>query len=181
MPLLPLSNQFDVLSITPQNEDTVHVSESVTETASRQDASPEEPPKSPSTRMKCWECRLLKTYVVAVNPSPYLSNLKVGIQTTNTAKVKGVAALLDSGATGLFIDSNFVAAEKLMMCSLTCPTPVYNVDGTLNEAGSICSVVNLILCFQNHSEHAVFAVTNLGKHKMILGYPWLWDHNPKVD
>ena len=41
VPSLPLSNQFAVLSITPQNEDTFHVSESVTETANRQDTSSE--------------------------------------------------------------------------------------------------------------------------------------------
>ena len=131
--------------------------------------------------MKHWECRLPKTYVVAANPSPNSLNLKVGIQTTDTAEVKGVTALLDSGATGLFIDSDFVAAEKLMTRSLTRPAPVYNVDGTLNEAGSIRRVVDLILQYQNHLEHAIFTVTNLGKHKMILGYPWLWDHNPEVD
>ena len=77
--------------------------------------------------MKHWEHRLPKTYVVAANPSPNSLHLKVGIQTTDTAEVKGVTALLDSGATGLFIDSNFVAAEKLTICSLTCPAPVYNV------------------------------------------------------
>ena len=92
-----------------------------------------------------------------------------------------MTALLDSGATGLFIDSDFVAAEKLTTHSLTHPAPMYNVDGTPNEAGSICSVVDLILQYQNHSERAIFAVTNLGKHKMIFGYPWLWDHNSKVD
>ena len=105
------------------------------------------------------------------NSSPNSLNLKVGIQTTDTAEVKGVTALLESGATRLFIDINFVATEKLMTHSPTHPTPVYNVDWTPNEAGSICSVVDLILRFQNHSEHAIFAVTNLGKHKMILGYP----------
>ena len=93
MPLLPLLNQFTVLSTTPQNEDTVHVSESVTETANRQDASPKETPKSPSMRMKHWEHRLPKTYVVDANPSPNLLHLKVGIQTTDTAEVKGVTAL----------------------------------------------------------------------------------------
>ena len=103
VPSLLLSNQFAVLSITPQNKATVPVSKSVTETVNRQDTSPKESPKSPTTRMKCWEHRLPKTYVVAVNPSPNLLHLKVGIQTTDTAEVKGVTALLDSGATGLFI------------------------------------------------------------------------------
>ena len=91
----------------------------------------------------------------------------------DTAEVKGITALLDSGATRLFIDSNFVATEKLMTCLLMCSAPMYNVDGTPNEAGSIRSVVDLILLFQNHLECAIFGVTNLGKHKMILGYPWL--------
>jgi hypothetical protein len=37
----------------------------------------------------------------------------VEIQMTNTAEVKGVTALLDSGATGLFINRDFALAEKL--------------------------------------------------------------------
>ena len=55
VPSLPLLNWFAVLSVNPQNEDTVHVSKSVTVTVNRPDASPKEPPKSPSTRMKHWE------------------------------------------------------------------------------------------------------------------------------
>ena len=27
----------------------------------------------------------------------------------------------------------------------------------------------------------IFVVTNLGKHKMIIGYPWLHKHNPEVN
>jgi hypothetical protein len=42
-------------------------------------------------------------------------------------------------------------------------------------------VVDVILRFRDHSECAIFAVTNLGKHKMILGYPWLRNHNPEVN
>ena len=103
MPSLPLSNQFAVLHITPQNEDTVHVSESVTETANRQDILPKESLKSLTTRMKCWECRLPKTYVVAANPSPNSLHLKVGIQTTDTAEVKGVTSLLESGVSELIL------------------------------------------------------------------------------
>ena len=100
---------------------------------------------------------------------------------TNTAEVKGVTALLDSGAMGLFIDSDFALAEKLTLRPLTRPAPMYNVDGTPNEGGAIHNVVDVILRFRGHSEHAVFAVTNLGKHKIILGYPWLREHNPKVN
>jgi hypothetical protein len=66
---------------------------------------------------------------------------------TDTMEVKGVTALLDSGATDLFIDCDFTLAEKLTMQSLTLPAPVYNVDGTPNEGGEICEVVDVILQF----------------------------------
>jgi hypothetical protein len=55
------------------------------------------------------------------------------------------------------------------------------VDNTLNEAGSIKEVVDLVLRFKDHSERVPFAVTNLGKQDIILGFPWLSEHNPEVD
>ncbi|KAG5736025.1 hypothetical protein E4T56_gene18331 [Termitomyces sp. T112] len=58
---------------------------------------------------------------------------------------------------------------------------MYNVDGTLNEAGSICSVVDLVLYYKDHSEQATFAVTSLGKQDMILEFTWLHEHNPEID
>src|SRR3979490_384680 len=30
-------------------------------------------------------------------------------------------------------------------------------------------------------EHTIFAVTNLGKQDLILGYTWLEEHNPEID
>ena len=55
------------------------------------------------------------------------------------------------------------------------------MDGSLNEAGSIKEVVDLVLWFKDHSEHVPFAVTNLSKQDLILGFPWLCEHNPEVD
>jgi hypothetical protein len=53
--------------------------------------------------------------VVATTPLLNSLNFKVEIQTTNTAEVKGVTALLDSGETGLFIDHDYALAETLTM------------------------------------------------------------------
>ena len=97
--------------------------------------------------------------------------LTVEMQTTDTVEVKGMMALLNSGVNGLFIDSDFTQVEKLNLQPLTCPAPVFNIDSMPNEAGAICHVTDIILRFQNHSKCAVFAVTNLRKQKMILGYP----------
>ena len=58
---------------------------------------------------------------------------------------------------------------------------MYNVDGTLNEAGSISKVVHLILRHNNHLERTMFAVTCLGKQKLLLRHSWLRNHNPEID
>jgi len=39
----------------------------------------------------------------------------------------------------------------------------------------------MTLYYQTHTERVLLAVTSLGKQNLILGFPWLKDHNPKVD
>ena len=65
--------------------------------------------------------------------------------------------------------------------TLSAPIPVYNIDGSLNEAGSVTEVADLILRYNGHSERALFAVTALGKQELILGLSWLKTHNPEID
>jgi len=90
-----------------------------------------------------------------------------------------VNSFVDSGATGEFINCYDAKSNQLHTRKLSEPILVYNVDRTLNEAGSITEVVDLILRYWNHSE--LFAVTGLGKQKLILGHSWLWKHNPEID
>ena len=59
--------------------------------------------------------------------------------------------------------------------------PVFNVDGTPNEAGYIKEVVELQVSYKGHRERAILHVTNLGSSKIILGLPWLRQHNPSID
>ena len=90
-------------------------------------------------------------------------------------------AMVDTGATGDFIDQDFVKRTGLLTCKLTQPIPVYNVDGSPNEAGSINNVVDVIMSYNGHSERILLAVTQLGKQSMILGFTWLKKHNPEID
>ena len=101
----------------------------------------------------------------------------------DTAEEKYVSALVDCGATGEFIDRRYAKSSCFNLIKLTELIPVYNVDGTLNKAGSITEVVSLILHYnyKNHSERTTFAVCGLGKQKLILGHSWLWKHNPEID
>jgi hypothetical protein len=64
---------------------------------------------------------------------------------------------------------------------LSKPIPVYNVDGTANDARAITDIADVILCYKNHSEHTQLAVTCLGKQSLILGYNWLRNHNPEIN
>ena len=89
------------------------------------------------------------------------------------------AALVDCGATGQFIDQDYVWKHRLSTQKLTRPIPVFNVDGTRKEAGSIKEVVNAILRFEEHTEQTTFAVTSLGSQAVILGFTWLEEHNPR--
>ena len=107
--------------------------------------------------------------------------LKVELETTDTGEVKSVNSFVDSGATGEFIDCHYAKSNRLHTRKLSEPILVYNVDGTLNEAGSITEVVDLILRYWIHLEWTLFAVTGLGKQKLILGHSWLWKHNLEID
>jgi predicted aspartyl protease len=107
--------------------------------------------------------------------------LRVEIESTDTQRKYGVRALVDSGATGLFIDREYVKSNQIPTTKLSQAVPVYNVDGSDNQDGVISEVAELLLWYNGHSERALFCVTGLGKQNLILGHTWLKDHNPEVD
>jgi hypothetical protein len=63
----------------------------------------------------------------------------------------------------------------------TTPIPVYNVDGTTNDASIITDIADMILCYDHHSEHTQLAITHRGKQSLILGYNWLCNHNLEIN
>ena len=132
-------------------------------------------------RLSSWERRLPRQYVVAASPSALSLELAVEVETTDTQEVKSVTALVDSGATGLFIHPDFVKRHRLTTRPLARPIPVRNVDGTANTSGGVSEIVDIVLRYQGHTERAIFAVIGIGAQDMILGFPWLKEHNPEID
>ena len=129
-----------------------------------------------------WEKLLPKKFIiVAAEENPTLLKLKVNIETTDTAEKRSVTSLIDCGATGELIDQHYAKCNCFNLVKLSQPNPMYNIDSTPNEAGSIMEVLNLILHYKNHSERTTFAVSGLGKQKLILGHLWLQKHNPKIN
>ena len=92
-----------------------------------------------------------------------------------------VKALLDSGATGCFIDKSWALDRRLRLSKLVKPVPVLNVDGTRNQEGDITHYVLLTVGVGKHAEKLWCAVTCLGKVPLILSHNWLKKHNPDID
>ena len=139
-------------------------------------------PLIPKKRKPKWEKAFPERLTIAtMEGTPNSLKLKVEIETTNMAKKKSITALVDSGATGEFIDRQYAKICWFNLIKLTQPIPVYNVDGSPNEAGLIMEAVSLLLHYKNHLEQTTFCVTNLGKQKLLLGHSWLHKHNPDID
>ena len=107
--------------------------------------------------------------------------LLVEIGITDTSELHAVKALLDCRATESFINRDFVYLKGMNTWTLSHNIPVFNVDGSPNEAGQISKVMDIVLHYKTHSERMLLAVSRLGKQSLILGYDWLKDYNPKVD
>jgi len=107
--------------------------------------------------------------------------LPVEIGTMDTSELHSVKALLNCGATGSFINRDFVCSKEMNTRTLLRNISVFNVDSSPNEVGQIIEVVNVVLYYKTHSERMLLAVSGLGKQSLILGYDWLKDHNPKID
>jgi len=107
--------------------------------------------------------------------------MRVGLEKLESHEGIAVKALLDSRATGLFMDTTFAREKGFKMEKLKNPLLVRNVDGIVNVGGAITHQVKCNMFFKGHIERARIDIYNLGKTKVILGIPWLVAHNPEID
>ena len=96
--------------------------------------------------------------------------MKVELEKLESHKGVAVKALLDSGATGLFMDMTFVREKGFKMERIKNPLLVKNVDGTVNVGGAITYQVECNMFFKGHVERVRMDVCNLGKTEVILGW-----------
>jgi len=107
--------------------------------------------------------------------------MKVGLEKLESHEGIAVKALLDSGATDLFIDTAFAKEKRFRMERMKKPLLVKNMDGLVNIGGAIMHQVECNMFFKGHIERVRMDVCNLGKTEVILGMPWLAAHNPEID
>jgi hypothetical protein len=89
-------------------------------------------------------------------------------------------ALVDSGATGYFIDKEFIKKHGLKTKRLLFPITVRNVDDTENIAVRIREKVEVNFTILERRMKAVFYITTLGKQAIILGLPWVECADPDI-
>jgi len=95
--------------------------------------------------------------------------MKVRLEKLESHEGIVVKALLDSGATGLFMDMIFAREKGFKMEKLKNPLLVKNVDRTVNVGGAIIHQVECNMFFKGHVERVRMDVYNLGKIEVILG------------
>jgi hypothetical protein len=109
------------------------------------------------------------------------NSLSIPINCAEENKTVEILGLIDSGAGGKFIDQNYARNTGFKIHSLDEPVIARNVDGTENKKGRITSFVLLDLTINGKTMTTQLLVTGLGKQKIILGFPWLHEHNPDIN
>jgi len=107
--------------------------------------------------------------------------LNIGVEKVDMHEGITVKALLDSSATGMFMDKKMTAKHGIKLQKLERPVTVKNIDGTNNSGGAITHQVKVNVYYKNHIERIRIDVCDLGRINIILGMPWLQAHNPEIN
>ena len=81
--------------------------------------------------------------------------------------------MIDSGATSLFVDIDFINQNNLKPKSKKYPESLKLVDGRESSGSSITHEIELSIQIDNHFERTLFQVTKLSDYPLILGKAWL--------
>ena len=78
--------------------------------------------------------------------------IKIGLERLDTQEGITVEVLLDSGATGLVMSSEFAKKKRFKLKKLERPMQVRNVNGSFNREGPIENTVKVNVYYKGHVE-----------------------------
>ena len=107
--------------------------------------------------------------------------VKIGLERLDMQEGITVEALLDSGATGLVMSSEFARKQGFKLKKLERLMQVRNMDGSFNKEGPIENMVEVNVYYKGHVERMEIDVIGGQKWSVILGMPWLAHHNPEIN
>jgi hypothetical protein len=90
-------------------------------------------------------------------------------------------ALIDSGAMENFIDEDTWERLKVGRRPMEKAIKLLNVDGTENKRGEMTHYCRLRVLYNGKEALQDFFITDLGRDRIILGYPFLSTFNPRID
>ena len=107
--------------------------------------------------------------------------LNVGVEKLDMHESVTIKALLDSGATRMFMDKRMADRHGFKLQKLKRPIMVRNVNGTNNSGGAITHQIEANVYYKGHVERMRIDVCDLEKTEIILGMPWLAAHNLEIN
>ena len=107
--------------------------------------------------------------------------IPIQVHMVNSNDLLAMKALIDCGATGEFIDHEFVQAHELRTYQLPHPIGLYNADESPNEIRKITEAIDLVVQYKGHKSWSKFYVLSVSHKAIILGHTWLAEHNPDIN
>jgi len=92
-----------------------------------------------------------------------------------------INAMIDSGGTKDFIEREVCNKHGIKIIKAKNPRKIYLADGKPSAMGPVTHMTKVSMDISSHRELATFQVANLQNHQVILGMPWLREHNPTFD
>ena len=107
--------------------------------------------------------------------------VKIRLERIETQEEITVEVLLDSGATGLVISSEFAKKKRFKPKKIDRLIYVRNVDRSFKKKRLIEHMVEVNIYYKGHRKIMKINVIRGQTWSMILGIPWLTHHNPEID
>jgi hypothetical protein len=102
--------------------------------------------------------------------------------TLHTKQAKhDIYALLDSGASGEFIDPELIKQYNLPKFPLQWIINTYNADGSKNASGQCTHYTKMTIMINKQKMTIKPKIVGLGKHQLFLGITCLREANPNID
>jgi len=97
--------------------------------------------------------------------------MSIGVEKLDMYEGITIKALLDSGATWMFMDKRMAAKHRFKLKKLERLIMVRNIDGTNNSGGAITHQVEYNIYYKGHVERMRMNMCDLGKIEVILEMP----------
>jgi hypothetical protein len=90
-------------------------------------------------------------------------------------------AMTDSGAEGKgFIDRSWADSHGLPLRKRKNPFGIVTFEGDMSVKGIVTHYIETTMRVEDHLETIRLNVTQLAHYLVILGMPWLKQHDPKI-